>query len=223
MKKIVGLGLILAFGVALGACGDSPSEEQTDGKATAKTESTIQSTSTEIETTESTTNDSNLLINSDYKKIATNSGAELATLVDEKSYSCDWSDNSWNGLNLSIDRVNIIKTDNYEDYSGETYEGFVVIHWNIDNTQSDVATYPEMATLNTNTGVQTEGNYEMEQFAGDLMKGSKVAGNAAYPLKTLESVDDITSLRILFYGTYETDDWEDDNAHHDYDVSLELK
>lgn len=225
MKKVINMGLVLLCGISLGACGDSSRQDKTDGKATAKTETTIESSKQESSASSESSSkaDSNLLIDSEYKKIATNSGAENAILIGEKTYSCDWSDNSWNGVNLSIDKVSVIKTDNYEDYSGNTAEGFIVIHWNIDNTQSDITIYPEQATVNTNTGVQTEGMYEMEHFAGDLMKGTKVSGNAAYALSTLNSVDDITSIRALFYGTYETDDWDDENAHHDYDVSFDLK
>ncbi|MDM5143863.1 hypothetical protein ICE98_00935 [Lactococcus lactis] len=102
------------------------------------------------------------------------------------------------GLNISVDKVDIIKVSGYKDYSDDEYQGFAVVHYNIDNTQQDVTAYPEQADVSTNTGLQTSGNYEMEHFAGDLMKGTKTSGYAAYPLKELNDVNDIKSLRINF-------------------------
>ena len=62
----------------------------------------------------------------------------------------------------------------------------------------------------------------MEHFAGDLMKGTKTSGYAAYPLKELNDVNDIKSLRINFRASYETDNYDDDNSNHTYDITLNL-
>lgn len=184
--------------------------------------------STKAKKTQSSSEDkitpqSNLLSDSNFGKIAKLSGADDATIDDSKEYNVSWSDNSWSGLNMSIDKVDIIKVSNYKDYSNDEYQGFAIVHYNIDNTQRDITTYPEQATLNTNTGVQVDGNYEMDDFAGDIMKGSKVSGYAAYPLKTLGSIMDITSLRLIIASYYETDDYNDENKNHEYDISLSLQ
>lgn len=189
---------------------NSSKVEKTSGKASVS------------ESKESKKSDSNLLIDSQYKEIADKNGADSAVLVADKSYSVTWSDNSWAGLNISVDKVDIIKVSGYKDYSDDEYQGFAVVHYNIDNTQQDVSAYPEQADVSTNTGLQTSGNYEMEHFAGDLMKGTKTSGYAAYPLKELNDVNDIKSLRINFRASYETDDYNDNNSNHTYDFTLNL-
>ena len=190
--------------------GNSSKVEKTSGKASV------------YESKESKKSDSNLLIDSQYKEIADKNGADSAVLVATKSYSANWSDNSWAGLNISVDKVDIIKVSGYKDYSNDEYQGFAVVHYNIYNTQQDVTAYPEQADVSTNTGLQTSGNYEMEHFAGDLMKGTKTSGYAAYPLKELNDVNDIKSLRINFNASYETDNYDDDNSNHTYDFTLNL-
>lgn len=192
---------------------NSSKVEKTSGKA---------SVSESKESKKTKKSDSNLLIDSQYKEIADQNGADTAVLVADKSYSVTWSDNSWAGLNISVDKVDIIKVSGYKDYSDDEYQGFAVVHYNIDNSQQDVTAYPEQADVSTNTGLQTSGNYEMEHFAGDLMKGTKTSGYAAYPLKELNDVNDIKSLRINFSASYETDNYDDDNSNHTYDFTLNL-
>lgn len=174
------------------------------------------------ENKEAKKSESNLLIDSKYKEIADQNGADSAVLVADKTYSVNWSDSSWAGLNISADKVDIIKVSGYKDYSDDEYQGFAVVHYNIDNTQQDVTAYPEQADVSTSTGLQTSGNYEMDHFAGDLMKGTKTSGYAAYPLKQLNDVNDIKSLRINFTASYETDNYDDDNSDHTYDFTLNL-
>lgn len=203
--------VVVFFFAALGG-GESSTTEKADGQATNK-----------VDKSNGTAEKNNLLSKSSYKKIATNAGAGNATLDAEKTYTANWSDNSWSGLNISVDKVQVIKVSNFKNYSDETYQGFIIIHFILDNTQRDLSVYPEQATVNTNTGIQVDGMYEMDQFAGDLLKGSKVEGYAAFPLKELKSVDDITSIRVKFHAMYSTDDYNDDNSNHDYDFSLDLK
>lgn len=206
------VAVIAVFGIAGILGGGDEVDTKTNGSAL---ESQASSTAKEVEK-------SNLLIDSPFKKIAQNSGADKAVLESEKKYSASWSDDTWSGVDISIDGVSIIKVSNYTDYSENEYQGFVIIHFNIKNNERDVSIYPEQAVINTNTGQQVEGLYEMEQFAGDLLKGSEVSGYAAYPLKKLDSVDDISTLRVKFTASYETDDYNDNNANHEYDLTLEL-
>lgn len=55
-------------------------------------------------------------------------------------------------------------------------------------------------------------------FTGDLMKGTKASGYAAYPLTDLNTITGTSSLRLKINSTYEMKD--DDDAHHKYDISL---
>ncbi|MFS7206660.1 hypothetical protein AB6831_04035 [Carnobacterium divergens] len=158
-----------------------------------------------------------------YKNIVKNTGASDAMLVDEKNYDVNWNDNSWSGVNISIDKVSIIKVDNFKDYSDNEYQGFVLVHFNLDNTERDISIFPEQGTLVTDLGEQTEGNYEIDHWAGDILKGSKKEGYASYPLAKLDDVNEIKSIRLKWSGHYNTDDYDDNNSHKEYDVSIDLQ
>lgn len=213
MKKFRLLSLVTLGLLSLGACGDS--DEPVN--------SSSQSSQTEQSSTELSVEESPLLKdNKNFKSLAINNGADEAEIVAQKDYQTTWSDSSWSGVNISIDEVSIIKLENYEDYSGNQYPGFIIAHYVIDNTERDVSIYPEQATINTNTGEQSEGNIDMKGFAGDIMTGSKINGYAAYPLNNLENVDDINQIRLKFNASYSTDDYDDENAYHEYDLTIDL-
>lgn len=216
MKKVFSLGIVLVCGLTLAACseGSSSSNNGNTNKAT------VSDTHKEV----SKEKDSSLLKNHDrYSKIATGNGAEDTKIAGEKDYTTNWSDSSWAGVNLSVDKVSILKVTDYKDYSDNVYAGFAIVHFIIDNTEHDINIYPEQATLNTNNGEQTEGSYELDHFGGEIMKGSKVDGYAAYPLKNLDDVNSITQLRLKFNANYITDDYSDSNANHEYDITIDLQ
>lgn len=243
MKKMGLSALLFASVLAIGACGSGESNGDTSkleatisslektvdslkkenqkltGDTSNSSEETLEESSSEKENAAG-----NLLAKDpQFSKIASNNGADEAKIVDRKDYGVSWSDDSWSGLKLSADKVSVIKVDDYDDYSSNKYQGFIIVHFIIDNTERDVSVYPEQATVNTNTGQQVDGSYELESFAGDIMKGTKTQGFAAYPLKELGKAEDITSIRLNFNGSYETDDYDDENANHTFDVTLELK
>lgn len=216
MKKFKAVSVLLLSLVVLTACGSGPDKDK-NANDVKPAESTEQSESAK-ET------DSNLLANDKiFGKIATGNGAEDSTIVDRKDYNVNWDNSTWSGVNYSADKVIILKIDGYKDYSDNEYQGFVLVHFNIDNTERDIITYPEQGTLVTNTGEQSEGNYELENWAGDVMKGAKKEGYASFPLKKLDDVNSIENIRLKFYGTYETDDYDDENYHHDYDFTIDLQ
>ncbi len=83
----------------------------------------------------------NLLSNDpDFGKIADNvPDGESIEVQGKQDYSTNFNDNSWAGVNLNIDRVSVVKTTDIKDYSDNQYNGFVAVHYNIDNTQQDVS------------------------------------------------------------------------------------
>lgn len=217
MKKISLLGVSVLSTLLLASCGNADNNTKTDATDIKSAEKTVKEEKKEE-------NNSNSLSNhKEFKAIAQNGPNEDATVVEQKDYNVSWSDNEWSGLHYSIDKVSILKLDGYEDYSENKYEGYVLVHFSIDNTERDISTFPEQATLVTSNGEQSEGDYALENWAGEIMKGVKKEGYGAYPLKNLDNVEDINSLRLQFYGSYDTDDFDDTNAHHDYDITLELK
>ncbi|MCS5465377.1 hypothetical protein NWO25_17370 [Enterococcus lactis] len=173
MKKIVGVGLILFSSIVLGACGNSNSNSDTPKETT-----TASSTMVSLEFSSSVEKKkTNLLSNdSDFGKIADNvPDGESIEVQGKQDYSTNFNDNSWAGVNLNIDRVSVVKTTDIKDYSDNQYNGFVAVHYNIDNTQQDVSIYPNQATIVTDYGEQVDdgGVFNYDSWDGDFMKGTK--------------------------------------------------
>ena len=222
MKKVSLLLLLGLFIFPLAACGGGNGESSDVSSSSSANQANV--SNTKKESSSGNKKDSSLLVNNKkYKKLAINSGANDSKIIDEKDFKTSWSDNSWSGVNMQIDEVSILKVSDFKNYSDQEYQGFVVVHFIIDNSEKDVNLYPEQATLVTNSGEQTEGSYELDHFAGELMKGSKVQGYAAYPLTNLDSVDSINQIRLKFRGDYNTDDYNDENYSHDYDITIDLQ
>lgn len=169
MKKIVGVGLILFSSIVLGACGNSNSNSDMPKETT-----TASSTMVSLEFSSSVEKKTNLLSNdSDFGKIADNvPDGESIEVQGKQDYSTNFNDNSWAGVNLNIDRVSVVKTTDIKDYSDNQYNGFVAVHYNIDNTQQDVSIYPNQATIVTDYGEQVDdgGVFNYDSWDGDFMK-----------------------------------------------------
>ncbi|WEG74383.1 hypothetical protein [Vagococcus intermedius] len=167
----------------------------------------------------------NLLVNhKKYKNIASNAKeTDEVEFVEDKSYKVELSNSDWAEMKVGIDEVSIVKVNNYEDYGDKTAEGFAVIHVNLDDIQRDITAYPQQGTILTNTGQQSEGHYEISGWDGELMKGANKGGYAAFPIEKLESVEDINNIRFSFSAVYDTDDYDDENSRHEYDITIDLK
>lgn len=209
MKKLLKLGLVLSCSLLLGAC-DGDNEGTKDSSTNATETSKVK--------------EEDLLVNHEkYSKLASNNGAKEAEVVAQKDYPVSWSDNTWSGVTVGIDEVSVLKLDNYENFSGKKFPGFIVAHYTINNAERDLSLFPELGTIETNTEVKESGLYEFDHFADNLTPGSQVEGYAAYPLTELDSVKGINQVRIKFSGKYTTEDTSDTNANHIYDVTLDLE
>ncbi|EEV61159.1 TPA: hypothetical protein QFV25_000211 [Enterococcus faecium] len=118
-----------------------------------------------------------------------------------------------------------MKTTDIKDYSDNQYNGFVAVHYNIDNTQQDVSIYPNQATIVTDYGEQVDdgGVFNYDSWDGDFMKGTKKDGWGIYPLSKLPVASSIKSLRLKIDSSYETDNYDDENSYHTYDINLNLQ
>lgn len=230
MKKAKLLGALLVSLTILGACGSSESSSsnaETDNttKEVKKAENTdTSSTVTSTSLSEPTIN--YLVADTDFGKIADNLSSGVDVEIQSKQdYSVNFSDTSWAGVNLSIDKVSVVKTTDMIDYSDDSYVGFVAVHFNIDNTQQDISIYPTQAKIVTDYGEQVDdgGAFNYDTWDGDLMAGTKEDGWGIYPLEKLESATSIKTLRLNIHASYDTDDYNDDNAYHTYDITLQLQ
>lgn len=179
---------------------------------------------TEVEDHEKKSDIKLLVDNKKYKNIAENSKeTDSVEFLADKTYKVDYSNSDWSEMKVGIDEVSIVKVKNYEDYSDKTAEGFAVIHVNLDDIKRDITAYPQQGTILTNTGQQSEGSYELRGWDGEIMKGASKGGYAAFPIEKLENIEDINNIRFSFEAHYETEDYDDDNSHHEYDITIDLK
>lgn len=218
MKKFTLILLLTASLLAAGCTkkADEPSQdstkEPTASSAAAKNNQT--SVSEELDPT--------LLSNSqEFGKIAENTGADKAKIVNNKEYNVKLVDNTWAGVTVTIDRATILKLDEYQDKDGHQYEGYAVLHYQIESPEHTIKIQPEKGTLTTNTQQQSAGNFQMDNFAGEIKKGQKVSGNAAYPIAKLQHAGDVASLDLKFSAENLDAKTADEEKNHEYHLILD--
>jgi type II secretory pathway pseudopilin PulG len=150
---------------------------------------------------------------------------QTATVLSKQVYDPNWSDSTWAGTTVKIDKVSVIKikplTDHDED--DNVYNGVVKVHYVVSPTR-DINFYATQGVLNTDDGQQVDANdYTSDDFDGEINKGATKSGNVIYTLKTLKNVKDIKNLRLKWDANYETDNYEDDNSDHTYDITVNLQ
>lgn len=144
-------------------------------------------------------------------------------IADKKTYDVNYTDDSW-VANINIDKIEVLKTAKEYKYSSNedgdfNLQGFVRIHLSITPSQ-DINIYPTQGTIVLNNGEQHTA--DIDSWDGAISNGATKDGWVTIPIKSLSNVSDLTNLRFKFSGSYDTDDYEDDNYHHDYDMTLEL-
>ncbi|ATO55926.1 hypothetical protein ATO00_03265 [Loigolactobacillus coryniformis subsp. coryniformis] len=139
-----------------------------------------------------------------------------------KNYNVNWSDNSWAGLNISIDKVDVGALKSPEETTDNAEaNGIIRVHFTINNTQRDLSTYPNQATLQTSDGQQIDADLsDSDDIGGDFMQGTQKDGYVYFLVPTLDNASDITNIRLKFDGDYDTDNYEDDNSMHSFDTGI---
>ena len=145
-------------------------------------------------------------------------------IKDSKEYSTTYSDSSWAGTTVKIDKVTVYKTDGeYSDGDDGKFNGIAKVHFDI-KAGRDISMYASQATLNTNDGQQVDADtYDSDDFDGDLNSGAHTDGDVYFLLPKLDSVSSLKTLRLKFTSDYDTDDYDDDNSDHSYDVTVNLQ
>ncbi|MCI1985281.1 MAG: DUF4352 domain-containing protein [Lactobacillus sp.] len=145
-------------------------------------------------------------------------------IVSEATYPVSYSDNSWAGTTVSIDKARVIQVKPFkDDGDSKTYEGIVEVHFTVKATR-DISIYPSQATLITSDGQQTDADgYDTDNFDGDLGKGVTKDGTVRFELPKLTDAKSIKTLRLKWSGNYDTDDVDDDGAYKDYDATITLQ
>lgn len=150
---------------------------------------------------------------------------QTATVLKKQAFNPNWSDNTWAGTSVKIDKVSVIKIKPLTDHDEKdnVYNGVVKVHYIVSPTR-DIDFYATQGTLNTDDGQQVDANtFTSDDFDGEINKGATKSGNVVYTLKTLKDVKDVKNLRLKWDADYDTDDYEDDNADHTYDITVNLQ
>ncbi|GAB5056274.1 hypothetical protein COSHB9_06610 [Companilactobacillus alimentarius] len=150
------------------------------------------------------------------------------TVLDQKNYNLSFTDTSWQPETIKVTKVQVFKMKPfvYDDSSKAKAQGFIIIHMAI-TANRDITSYPDQGTVITSDGQQIDAALNTvkgykENFGGDIAKGVTKEGDIMAPVEKLNNVSDIKSLRLKFDGSYDTDNYEDENAQHDYDITLNL-
>lgn len=224
MKNRKFIGVLVLSLISIGVLGGCSSNSNDASSDSAKEVKSAENTSKEA--VKEKKNEKLLVNDSDFGKVADNaSDGENIEIQSKQDYTTNFSDNSWSGVNLSIDKVSVVKTTDIVDYSDDTYTGFVAVHFNVETPQQDVSIYPTQAKIVTDYGEQVDdgGVFNFDTWDGDLMKGTKEDGWGIYPLSKLTDANSIKTLRLTIDSSYDTDNYDDDNAYHTYDISLQLQ
>lgn len=144
---------------------------------------------------------------------------------DSKTYEVNYTDNSWSGTTITVNSVTVYQLDKAYKYDsvndGEfNANGFVRLNMTVTPTR-DINTYPTQGTLVLDNGEQHEAD-SSESWDGEIAANAKKTGDITIPVSELASTSSINNLRFKFDADYETDDYDDENYTHDYDVSLDL-
>lgn len=142
-----------------------------------------------------------------------------------KTYKVDFSNDEWAGTNIKIDSVKVYKlakTYKYDSANDGNFDvnGFVQVHMSVSPTR-DIQAYPTQGTMIYSNGEQ-HGADSSESWDGDIANGATKTGTITVPVSSLDKVDSLSSIRFKFDAYYDTDDYEDDNANHTYDLTLNL-
>lgn len=135
--------------------------------------------------------------------------------TDSKKYNLGYKDTSWNAASVTVNNITVYKLS--KAYEGK-YHGVIKLNLNV-KTNRDIDIYPTQGTLVVN-GEQHEDT--PENWDGEISKGVTKSGNVMFLVKSLKSVKDVKQLRYKFDGDYDTDDYDDDNSNHTYDMTLNL-
>ena len=150
MKKIKLAGVTLEAALLLEGLGACSKKETKEGEIFNEE---VKETTTEFsDGTEVVEDDSSLQDDGYFKEIVT--GDKNPKITFEAEYNTSWSDDSWDGMDLSIDKVKVVEVDKYVDEDNNSYNGLLAMHYTLDNNGDEVEVHPGDATLILEDGTE---------------------------------------------------------------------
>ncbi len=137
-----------------------------------------------------------------------------------KTHKVNVSDNNWAGVNLKINKIQLIKLSKkykYKSANDGTFNinGFIRVHYIVHTGDKDISIYPTQGTYSLSNSEQHEAD-SMESWDGDISSHVKKSGWVTIPVK---NISDIKSVRAKFDANYESNDIDDDNQYYTYDIT----
>lgn len=141
-----------------------------------------------------------------------------------KTYHIGYSDKSWNGGTVRIDKIKIYQTAKPYKFDSSndgkfTVDGFARIYMTI-KAQEDIEIYPTEGTYSYSDGEQHDVD-SMENWDGKINADSIKSGTITVPIEHLSSTSSIKSIRMKFDGNSQDDD--DDSLDKSFDLTVDLK
>lgn len=138
----------------------------------------------------------------------------------EKTFKPNYTNNSWAGGSVSVNRITLYKTAKAYNYDSAndgkfTIQGFMQIHYVI-KTKADVSVYPTQGTYIYSNGEQ-HGADSTESWDGDISKNVTKQGTVTVPV---EKISNVNSVRVKFDASGQ--DFSDDSLDHDFDFTITL-
>lgn len=138
----------------------------------------------------------------------------------EKTFKPNYTNNSWAGGSVSVNRITLYKTAKAYNYDSAndgkfTIQGFMQIHYII-KTKADVSVYPTQGTYIYSNGEQ-HGADSTESWDGDISKNVTKQGTVTVPV---EKISNVNSVRVKFDASGQ--DFSDDSLDHDFDFTITL-
>lgn len=146
------------------------------------------------------------------------------TINKETDYNPNYSDSSWTGTKVNINKVRVIKVNTKKYYDGDkTYpvQGIIMVHFKV-TPNRDIDFYPTQGTIVVN-GQQVDADQgNSDDFDGQISKGATQTGNVVFVIKKMDNVNSVKSIRLKWDADYDTDNYDDDNFSKTYDVTMNL-
>ncbi|WP_302188424.1 hypothetical protein [uncultured Lactobacillus sp.] len=206
----VTIAFILVFfaGYIIGAAGASGDDETNEASVSS---SSKDSSKTSTADRSSGKSNAKQILTVDYKDY------EIAS---EKSFKPNYTNSSWAGGSVTVDKVTLYKTAKTYKYDSANdgkfnIQGFLQLHYVI-KTKADVSVYPTQGTYIYSNGEQHEAD-STESWDGDISKNVSKQGTVTVPV---EQISNVKSVRVKFDASGQ--DFSDDSLDHDFDFTITL-
>lgn len=141
-----------------------------------------------------------------------------------KNYRVDYTDHSWDGGDVRINKVIIYQTAKPYMFSSSNdgkfnIHGFARIYMTV-KADDDVSIYPTQGTYNYSDGEQ-HGVDSSESWDGDINDGTTKSGTVTIPIQHLKNTSSLKSIRMKFDASAQDDD--DDSLDKTFDLTVDLK